>query len=177
MDMHIAPAKVREIASEFGSSKPYGYAAASELFDATTVLRIAREVEANLAGCPREENIHASYRKHRLSVIEEVPEYAHAFVASLNAPPFLRALSGITGIESLNPGPELHVQPSGGGHPLRQIGNDEFRRASRREIRSRQGPQAAAPAAAAGETLRAFAEMESRGLRARPPIPPWVRHA
>jgi hypothetical protein len=115
MDMPIAPATVRQIASEFRSRKPYGYAAVDGLFDAATVLQVAREVEANLARYPQEENIYASYRKHRLSVLDEMPEHARAFVAALNAPPFLRVLSEITGIENLQPDLELR---GGGIHAI-----------------------------------------------------------
>jgi len=115
MDMHIAPATVREIASEFRSRKSYGYAAVGALFDAATLREVAREVEANLARYPREENIYASYRKHRLSVLEEMPEHTRVFVASLNAPPFLRVLAEITGIENLQPDPELR---GGGIHAI-----------------------------------------------------------
>ena len=107
MDMHIAPATVREIAGKFRSRKPYGYAAVDGLFDGATVLQVAREVEANLVRYPQEENIYASYRKHRLSVLDDMPERAREFVAGLNAPPFLRVLSEITGIENLHPDPEL----------------------------------------------------------------------
>jgi hypothetical protein len=115
MDMHIAPATVRQIAGEFRSRKPYGYAAVDGLFDAATVLRVAREVEANLARYPQEQNIYASHRKHRLSALDEMPEHARAFVAALNAPPFLRVLSDITGIENLQPDPELR---GGGIHAI-----------------------------------------------------------
>lgn len=115
MDMQIAPATVRQIASEFRSRRPYGYAAVDGLFDAATVLQVAREVEANLARYPQEENIYASYRKHRLSVLDEMPERARAFVAALNGPPFLRVLSDITGIENLQPDPELR---GGGIHAI-----------------------------------------------------------
>lgn len=115
MDMHIAPATVRKIAGEFRSRKPYGYAAAGDLFDRATVLQVAREVEANLARYPQEENIYASYRKHRLSVLDDMPEHTREFVASLNAPPFLRVLSEITGIGNLHPDPELR---GGGIHAI-----------------------------------------------------------
>ncbi|HJR12163.1 MAG TPA: hypothetical protein VJ823_12235 [Rhodanobacteraceae bacterium] len=47
MDMHIAPATVREIASEPGSRRSYGCAPVGELFDAATVLQVARKVEAD----------------------------------------------------------------------------------------------------------------------------------
>lgn len=115
MDMHIAPAAVREIAGRFRSRKPYGYAAVGDLFDDATVLQVAREVEANLARYPLEKNIYASYRKHRLSVLDDMPERAREFVAGLNAPPFLRVLSEITGIENLHPDPELR---GGGIHAI-----------------------------------------------------------
>lgn len=115
MDMHIAPATVRQIASEFRSRQPYGFAAVDGLFDAATVREVAREVEANLARYPQEEDIYASYRKHRLSVLDEMPEHARVFIASLNAPLFLQVLSEITGIENLHPDPELH---GGGIHAI-----------------------------------------------------------
>lgn len=120
MDMHIAPATVRDIADEFRSRKPYGYAAVGKLFDAALVSQVAREVEANLALCPPEPNIYASYRKHRLSVLRDMPEHTRAFVAALNAPAFLRVLSDITGIEGLQPDPELR----GGG--IHAIGRGGF---------------------------------------------------
>ena len=119
MDMHIAPAAVREITAEFQSRKPYGYAAVGRLFDAATLRDVAREVEANLARCPPEKNIYASYRKHRLSVLADMPERTRAFVAALNAPPFLRVLSEITGIENLQPDPELR---GGGIHAIGRSG-------------------------------------------------------
>jgi Rps23 Pro-64 3,4-dihydroxylase Tpa1-like proline 4-hydroxylase len=115
MDMHIAPATVRQIASEFRSRKPYGFAAVDGLFDAATVRKVAREVEANLACYTQEENIYASYRKHRLSALDEMPEHARDFISALNAPPFLRVLSEITGIEDLQPDPELR---GGGIHAI-----------------------------------------------------------
>lgn len=115
MDMHIAPATVRQIASEFGRHKPYGYASVGGLFDAATVLQVARDVEANLAHYPQEADIYASYRKHRLSVLAEMPAHARDFVAALNAPPFLRVLSEISGIEDLQPDPELR---GGGIHAI-----------------------------------------------------------
>jgi hypothetical protein len=115
MDMHIAPATIREIAEEFRSRKPYGHAAVGGLFDAPVVLQVAREVDANLARYPQEENIYASYRKHRLSVLAEMPERTRAFIAGLNAPPFLRVLSEITGIDDLHSDPELR---GGGIHAI-----------------------------------------------------------
>lgn len=115
MDMHIAPATVRQIASEFQSRTPYGYASVGNLFDAATVLQVARDVAANLASYPQEANIYASYRKHRLSVLAEMPEHARAFVAALNAPSFLRVLSAISGIDNLQPDPELR---GGGIHAI-----------------------------------------------------------
>ncbi|HEU4855884.1 MAG TPA: 2OG-Fe(II) oxygenase [Rhodanobacteraceae bacterium] len=115
MDMHIAPTTVREIAGEFRRHKPYGYASVGGLFDPATVLQVAREVESNLALYPQEADIYASYRKHRLSELDAMPEHARAFVAGLNAPPFLRVLSTITGIDNLRPDPELR---GGGIHAI-----------------------------------------------------------
>lgn len=115
MDIHIAPTTVRQIASEFRGHRPYGYASVGGLFDPATVLQVARDVEADLASYPQEANIYASYRKHRLSVLAEMPEHARAFVAALNAPPFLQVLSDITGIADLQPDPELR---GGGIHAI-----------------------------------------------------------
>ena len=115
MDMQIAPETIRKVAGEFRGRTPYGYAVVGDLFDASVVSRVAREVEANLARCPQEENIYASYRKHRLSVLADMPELTRQFIAGLNAPPFLRVLSEITGIEDLHPDPELR---GGGIHAI-----------------------------------------------------------
>lgn len=115
MDMHIAPTTVRKIAAEFKGRAPYGYAVVGELFDASVVSQIAKEVEANLVRCPPEEDIYASHRKHRLSVLADMPERTREFIAGLNAPSFLRVLSEITGIEDLHPDPELR---GGGIHAI-----------------------------------------------------------
>ncbi|MGH8118399.1 MAG: 2OG-Fe(II) oxygenase [Rhodanobacteraceae bacterium] len=115
MDINIAPAKVREIAKEFQSRTPYGYASVGQLFDAAVLAEVAREVEGNLARYPREANIYASYRKHRLSVLADMPERTRGFIAALNAPPFLSVLSDITGIADLHPDPELR---GGGIHAI-----------------------------------------------------------
>lgn len=115
MDMTIAPATVREIAKEFRSRTPYGYASVAGLFDADRVAEVAREVEANLARYPQEQDIYASYRKHRLSVLADMPERTRAFIIALNAAPFLEVLSEITGIGDLHPDPELR---GGGIHAI-----------------------------------------------------------
>ncbi len=115
MGMNIAPATIRDIAREFRSRTPYGYAVVGDLFDATAVLQVAREVEADLVRYPREENIYASYRKHRFSVLADMPDRTREFVSCLNAPPFLQVLSEITGIENLRPDPELR---GGGIHAI-----------------------------------------------------------
>lgn len=115
MDMNIAPAVVREIATEFRSRKPYGYAAVGGLFDASIVRGVATEVEASLDRCPQEQNIYASYRKYRLSKLADMPERTREFIGSLNAPPFLRVLSDVTGIENLHPDPGLR---GGGIHAI-----------------------------------------------------------
>jgi hypothetical protein len=116
MDIHIAPTTIRKIADEFRARTPYGYADVGALFDPAVVSQIASEVDADLVRrCPQEENIYASYRKHRLSVLAEMPERTREFIAGLNAPPFLRVLSEITGIADLHPDPELR---GGGIHAI-----------------------------------------------------------
>lgn len=69
MDIHIAPEKLREIASGFRNRKPYGYAAVGSLFEPS----ILSGVESRLGQYPEEENLYASRRKYRLSALAGMP--------------------------------------------------------------------------------------------------------
>lgn len=106
--------------TEFRNRKPYGYASVGGLFDGSLIYKISKEVGSHLDKIPQETNFYASYRKYRLSALEDMPERTRDFITYLNSPAFLQVLSGISGIENLHPDPELR----GGG--IHAIGRGGF---------------------------------------------------
>lgn len=115
VEMNIAPGSVRKIGDAFRKNAPYGYAEVGELFEPSVVSEVAAEVESRLGSYPQEKDIYASHRKYRLSSLRDMPERTRDFIAYLNSPAFLAVLTDITGIEGLQPDPELR---GGGIHAI-----------------------------------------------------------
>lgn len=115
MEIRISSEKIHEMAAEFQSQKPYGYASVGGLFDNSLISMISKDVESYLDVIPQETNFYASYRKYRLSMLADMLEQVRVFISYLNSSTFLQVLSEISGIENLHPDPELGA---GGIHAI-----------------------------------------------------------
>lgn len=115
-----APHIFGQVAGSFQHRQPYPYADMSGAFDPQLLSRCAREIEQYITDIPAEKNIYGSYRKHKLSELERMPAACKAMIAYLNGPEFIARLEEITGVQGLQPDPELR----GGG--IHAIGRGGF---------------------------------------------------
>lgn len=120
MSTYIHAEKINELREVFLNSAPYGHTDIGDLFNSYYTRGVAREVEHDIKIIPSEKNIYASYRKHKLSSIEDMPDKTRSFIAYLNSEKFIKVLTTITGIEELYSDFELR----GGG--IHAIGRGGF---------------------------------------------------
>jgi Rps23 Pro-64 3,4-dihydroxylase Tpa1-like proline 4-hydroxylase len=107
MSIKIFTDEIEEIKEKFSQARPYGYANVGEMFSVSQLRDIAQEVEIRIALVPTEKNIYASYRKQKLSNLQEMPDKTRSFITYLNSNEFLQVLSHITGIDELYADSEL----------------------------------------------------------------------
>lgn len=105
---------IDRLRASFTGRQPYGYAEVGGLFDRTRLIGIEQEITQHISDVPAEKNIYASFRKHKLSKLDEMPERTRAFVKYLNSQEFLSVLETISGIHGLHADPDLR----GGIHAI-----------------------------------------------------------
>lgn len=104
-----------DLRKKFIEAQPYGFAPVGDLFNKEFLKILEKEINDQISIIPEEKNIYASFRKHKLSNLEEIPQETRSFVNYLNSKPFLSILESITGIKNLHGDPDLQ---GGGIHAI-----------------------------------------------------------
>ncbi len=107
----------RELAGKYKGAEPFPHLMLENFLPEDRIRRIAREIAA--ARIDPEAPGYGWLGKRRASEIDKFPPETRKLVEELNAPPFIRWLEEVTGIEGLYPDPYLegggiHQIPPGG---------------------------------------------------------------
>lgn len=103
----------------FNDYAHYGYCDLTGAFPAGTLKAVAKDIESVIQAIAPERNIYGSFRKHRLSRLDEMPASAAQLIGYLNSAAFLQKLEQVSGIPDLLPDPALQ---GGGIHVIQRGG-------------------------------------------------------
>jgi len=107
--------QIPSLKESFQCSKIYKFANIGSLFNKSHLHVIEFEIIDSISTIPSEKNIYASFSKHKLSLLSEMPNETKAFIEYLNSKIFISILEEITGIPGLHGDPDLQ---GGGIHAI-----------------------------------------------------------
>lgn len=113
----MATALVPSPRDDYETAAPFPHTVIDGFLDQTRAKLIAAEVQATKA--PPEPDFYGSRGKSRLSDLTLMRQETRYLIEELNGPDFIAWLEGVTGIQGLQPDPELR---GGGIHKMRRGG-------------------------------------------------------